>query len=130
MISQELKDKALQLRKNGKSYGFISAETGISSGMLSYWFSKKEWSKKIAIENNDKNIKNSTKRIIAMDRQRLFNLSEKYRLAREEATEQFQNWKYEPLFVGSLMLYQGEGDKSATGGSIRIGNIDYSVLKK
>ncbi|MEI6843313.1 MAG: hypothetical protein WCK48_02300 [bacterium] len=128
MVSQELKQKAIELRKLGKSYGFINRETGISSSMLSYWFSNKEWSKKIALKNNKENIKNSTKKIISMNKQRRLNLSEKYKLAEEEATVQFEKFKNDPMFIGALMLYVGEGDKSNNNNSLRIGNIDHSVL--
>lgn len=129
MISQLLKDKAFELRKFGKSYGYISKETGISGGMLSYWFSKIEWSKKIAKHNNDENLKNFKGKVLLMNIQRQLKLSEEYRLVEEESVKQFENFKNDPLFVGSLMLYLGEGDKSTKTGSVRIANTDYSVLK-
>jgi len=66
MISLELKQKAINLRKNGKSYNVITAETGISKGMLSYWFSKSNWSEITLMQNVAINREESRKRFLKM----------------------------------------------------------------
>ncbi len=129
MIPRELKEKATQLRRAGKSYDFISKETGIASGMLSYWFSKLDWSKRIAQENSLNQIKNSRGKILAMNKARSKNLDEKYDKARQDAILEFEMHKNDILFAGGLMLYSGEGSKSLNTSSIRISNTDPYVLK-
>jgi len=128
MISQELKNKAEELRKNGSSYNKISKEMGISKSMLSYWFGEKNWSKGIERKNRENSIEKSTKRIILMnDARKRKSLAKKDEIE-YEATIEFEKYKDNSLFVAGLMLYSGEGDKSTKTGKIRIGNIDEYVL--
>lgn len=129
MISPELKNKALELRKNGYSYNYISEITHISNATLSLWFSNSNWSKDVLIKNKIKNINESKQRILSMNTARRTNLSNKYKNAQDEAELDFKKHKKDPLFIGSLMLYLGEGDKSTLTGLVRMGNIDSSVLK-
>ncbi len=129
MISHELRSKAINLRKSGASYTEISNITGVAVGMLSYWFSKEKWSKDIVEQNREKSMEKSRNRMLSINMQRSKDLQEKYRLIEDTAIVQFEKFKTEPLFVGALMLYLGEGDKSSTNPSVRISNIDYSVLK-
>lgn len=129
MISHELKQKAIGLRKNGRSYNAITKETGISKGMLSYWFSKFDWSETALMQNVTRNREESRKRFLLMNKQKSFDLREKYNLVEKQATKEFELYKNNPLFVASLMLYLGEGDKSVIGHATRIGNIDSNVLK-
>lgn len=128
MIKQELKNKAIELRKSGANYNLISKETGITKGMLSYWFSKEKWSIDVLKKNKEINIKESRERILLMNKQRSIQLSEKYRLVEKEAVLEYQKFKNDPLFIAGLMLYLGEGDKSNVNSSTRISNIDYFVL--
>ncbi len=129
MISLELKQKAINLRKNGKSYNVITAETGISKGMLSYWFSKSNWSEITLMQNVAINREESRKRFLKMNKQKSLDLRKKYDLVELHAIREFEQFKNEPLFIASLMLYFGEGDKSTSTGSVRISNIDTPVLK-
>lgn len=129
MISQELKEKAIELRKLGKSYGEIEKETSVSRSMLSYWFNKPEWPKNVLIENKKRNAEESRQRIILINQRRVLLLSEKYRLVEEKATIQFEKLKNDPIFIAALMLYLGEGDKSTSNHMVRIGNIDIAVHK-
>lgn len=129
MISQELKKKAFELRRNGMSYGDIKKETGIALGMLSYWFSKLDWSKAIIENNRMTNISNSKNRILYMNEIRSAKLIEKYDLAKNEASRDYNEFKNDPLFIASLMLYAGEGDKSPKTSFIRMANIEYSILR-
>ena len=39
-MTQEIKDKAFQLRSQGFSYRDIHTTLGVSKGSLNYWFSK------------------------------------------------------------------------------------------
>src|ERR1039458_8389264 len=112
MISQELKNKATELRKNSYSYNFISRETGISKSMLSYWFSEKNWSKNIEKGNRINNAEESTRRIVLMNEARKKKYLERKSDIESEATIEFEKYKNNPLFIAGLMLYSGEGDKS------------------
>ena len=105
MIARELKQKAVDLRKNGKSYNAITKETGISKGMLSYWFSKSDWSEIALIQNVARNREESRKRFLLMNKQKSINLREKYDLIEKQAIKEFELYKNDPLFVASLMLY-------------------------
>ena len=129
MIRRELKEKAFELRKSGESYNSISTKLGIANGMLSYWFSRYEWSRKIS-ETNSKNLAvYSRQRIIELNRKRAIKLKERYNLVENEAIKEFELYKNESIFIAALMLYLGEGDKSLANQMVRIGNIDVSVLK-
>lgn len=129
MIKRELKEKAIELRKSGSSYNEITRETGISKGMLSYWFSKEKWSEDVFVKNKQINLKESRDRLLILNKIKLESLQEKYLLIKEEAAVEFENFKNDPLFVAALMLYLGEGDKSDISHNLRIANIDPSVLQ-
>ena len=127
MIPRELKEKAIKLRRNGVSYNLITKETGITKATLSYWFGNSNWSEDILLQNKVRNVEESRQRILLMNKQRTLNLEEKYNRAKLEAKEEFEKFKNDPLFVGALMLYLGEGDKN--GRTTRISNVKSEVHK-
>lgn len=129
MIKEEFKNKAYNLRKLGKSYNFISKELNIPKSTLSYWFKYLTWSRDMKNKNAKEVEKESTNRIILMNKARKEKSVEKHEKMKKEALEEFEKYKNNPLFVGGLMLYLGEGDKSMNTGQLRMGNIDPYVLK-
>ena len=129
MISRELKEKALELRKNSESYSSIKEKTGIAIGMLSYWFSRHEWSRKISEANSRYFLADSKNRIIEINKKRAITRANKYKKVENDAEVEFHNFKNETLFSGALMLYLGEGSKSLFVSTTRISNTDPAVLK-
>jgi transposase-like protein len=111
MINQELKNKAIELRKLGKSYNEISRELGLHNSALSYWFNGLLWSKEIESKNNQKYKQASRERIIAVNAERREKYDLIYVKTKTEALVEFELHKNNPLFVAALMLYLGEGSK-------------------
>jgi len=105
------KDKAMKLRRLGKSYLEIKSQLGIPKSTLSEWFADQKWSNKIASELSIKSKESSTIRIRKLNSIRGENLKKIYLEAEREAKEEFEVLKYHPLFVSALMIYWGEGDK-------------------
>ena len=129
MIKGEFKSKAYNLRKLGESYNFIRKELGIPKSTLSYWFQYLDRSRNVRDKNAKEIEKESTSRIILMNKTKKRLSLEKHEKMKKEAIEEFEKHKNNPVFIGGLMLYLGEGDKSMNTGHLRIGNIDPYVLK-
>lgn len=105
------KEEALSLRKSGASYKQIKDELGVSKSTLSEWFKDHPWSLEIGINLVKRSQVNATARIQAINKIRGIKLDTLYSEAETEAKKEFQILKYHPLFIASLMLYWGEGDK-------------------
>lgn len=105
--------KAIELRKQGKSYREIQKELRISKGTLSKWFKGEAWSVEISKTNTEK------VRSLAHDKMKRINMMRRvkfaftYGLAEEEAVREFEVYKNDPLFWAGLMIYAGEGDKKS-----------------
>jgi hypothetical protein len=123
MIDMNLKQKCHILRQQGKSYNFISHETGISKSTLSYWFSGKELSEGVKVVNQEANRQASRDRLIAYLKVRNQGLRQKEFATLLEAQKDFEKFKKQPLFMAGLMLYAGEGDK-AHRQMVRLSNAD------
>mgnify|MGYP003454868217 FL=1 len=124
------KDKGIvfQLRKQGKSYREIQKKVDISRSTLSKWFKDEEWSKHLKYSNNTNNIILTKDRLLKLNKARSTKLDALYDRAEKEATEEFEAFKNEPLFMAGLMAYAGEGDK-VTRFSIRISNCEFYIHK-
>lgn len=129
MIKEEFKRRAWELRKEGRSYNSIRKELNVSKSTLSYWFQYLDWSKEIRNKNAKETEKISTDRIILMNEARRKQSSQKHEEMKKEAAEEFEKYKNSPVFIGGLMLYLGEGNKSMNDGHIKICNTDPFVLK-
>lgn len=116
------------LRKKGYSYNKISRETGVAKGMLSYWFNRIELPEEILKINKMNNLLESRNRMFLINLERKSILKDKYDTVERDAEREFGIFKKDPVFIASLMLYLGEGDKSDKGHSVRISNTDPSVL--
>jgi hypothetical protein len=122
------KDSIFKLRKNGKSYRDIQKEFDISRSTLCGWFKNEEWSKHIRYKNDKDNTEISTTRINKMNFARGLKLEAKYRDIIEEAKNEYQIYRNDPLFSAGLMLYAGEGDHLSKG-AIKLANIDFDLHK-
>lgn len=129
MIAKELKNKAIELRKNGSSYNFIAKEIGVSKSTLSIWFADSDWNSVALTQNKTRNLVESTQRLVRINKEKTLNLADRYKKAEVDAIKEFELFKNDTLFIAGIMLYFGEGDKSKLSGLIRIGNIDAPIIK-
>ena len=103
------KIRAINLRKQGKSYNEILNEIAVSKSTLSIWLRniplRKEQQERLTVHLRQENIKRlATKRKKYNQRKRRENI--------KQATFEFKNLFKNQLFLIGLMLYWAEGDKS------------------
>ncbi len=126
--NKDLFFKAITLRKANKSYTTIHALTGLSKSTLSSWFSKKDWSKHIAIRlNNDNKVLNA-RRLLLMNTAKHQKTKVRHEGYREQAKKEYNQLRTDPLFVAGLSIYWGEGDK-ADNGRVSVINTDTAMLQ-
>ena len=105
------KEKAFELRRNGKSYKAIQMLLGMSISTLSDWFKDEEWSKEIKHRlASEASAKNSSK-LTLMQQARRKKLDTYYKEAKDEAISEYKAFSRNPLFIAGIMIYLGEGDK-------------------
>ncbi len=121
------KNKALGLRKLGKSYNEIKASLGVPKSTLSEWLKSSTWSNKVKKDLTEKAKRNHTVQLRRLGAIRNAHLAKLYRQARHEAKEEFEYFKFHPLFISGVALYWGEGAKTARG-ILRIGNTDPGMI--
>lgn len=122
------KEIAQELRREGKSYSEIRDRLKIPLSTLSEWFSGEEWSKDIRVRLTEAAKIESTIRLVELDKTRGQHLKQAYEEAREEARNDLETLKYNPLFLAGLMLYWGEGDRG-TRNQVRLANSDPELIK-
>lgn len=122
------KQKAIEMRKRGKSYREIHNALRVPMSTLSGWFGKISWSKDMAKKLAAQARIRHTVRIINLDKIRGRHLARAYEEARSDAVKDLNVLKYNPLFIAGLMLYWGEGDK-ATKSQVRLANTDPEMIK-
>jgi hypothetical protein len=122
------KEKAINMRKEGKSYREIRAALQIPTSTLSDWFSKKEWSTTVRNRLAASTLATSTVRIVELNKIRGQHLAKAYEAAREEARREFETLKYDPVFISGIMLYWGEGAKDPKQG-VKFTNSDPKMIK-
>lgn len=104
------RQKAIDLRKQGKSYKEIQEELRISKGTLSLWFKGEEWAKDISLLNKNKERIRANERMKKLNMIRRTKFAFTYAVAEEEAEKEFDLHKRDTLFWAGLMLYAGSGD--------------------
>ncbi len=120
--------KAINLRKQGKTYSQIKQRLDIPKSTLSGWLGEYTLTKK-QLTNLKKNIKKN--RFLAIEKCRI--TKRKKREARLKKTYQKEKNKLLPLsqkelFLSGLFLYWGEGVKSLKA-SLSLNNTDPRVMK-
>lgn len=110
-MNKKLHDRAIALRKSGKSYSEIKNLLNIPKSTLSDWFSREKWSESIKAEINKKSSQKSTARILLMNKQRALNKVDRDNEYLKEADAEYKNLKKDPLFIAGLSIYWGEGEK-------------------
>ena len=129
MIGQELKNKAIKLRESGESYNSIRNKLNISKGTLYSWFGDEDWSIAISVKNSNESKISSRLRIMKLNEGRRLQIDKDRNRAKEEAEEEFNEYKDNPLFIGALMIYLGEGDKAGSRSRVGVSNTDPFVIK-
>jgi hypothetical protein len=122
------REKVIQWRKAGKSYKEIESALKVPRSTLSGWFGKEDWSEEIKQKLIHTQTEVGTVRLKELNKIRGKHLAEVYENARNEAYEELDMLKYNPLFIAALMLYWGEGDKTEKG-PVRLTNTDPKLLK-
>lgn len=123
------KEKAIELRRSGKSYKAIHREIGVSTSTLSGWFKNEEWSIEIRDRLGIEQSLSFPKRLQAMmkaNKERWAKIHQNYR---NQAKEEFTTLKDNPLFIAGLMLYWGEGNKGPKGSQVKLANTDPIMIR-
>jgi transposase len=118
------REKALVLRKQGKSYSQIKKILGLSKGTLSVWLRKYPLSKQCIRELRDWNEQRIEKYRETMRKKRQTRLDRTY----DEQKKIVLPLTKREFFIAGLMLYWGEGKKSKPT-ALSISNTDPSVIK-
>ena len=121
------KEKAVELRKQGLSYRQIRARLRIPLSTLSDWFSNIDWSGDIAKRLAKEVQAIHSVRMTDLNKVRGAHLKRAYEAARQEAAEDLQVLKYNPLFIAGVMLYWGEGGKNPKDG-VKFVNTDAQMI--
>jgi hypothetical protein len=122
------KEKAFELRGQGKTYNEIRDHLAISKSTLSTWFGKNKAFPEILEINEEKSRKMNMEKVVIMNKARALSLSNLYEKARFEAVNEFNTFKKDPLFLIALSLYWGEGNKRSRH-QIKITNTDPEVVR-
>jgi len=122
------RQKAINLRKQGKTYGQIKQELGIPKSTLSDWLSKYPLSKEqlALLGNNRANSRQVgiEKTSIAKQKKRQSRIKSTY----ENQKKYWVSLSQKELEIAGLFLYWGEGSKRLNG-PVFINNTDPNVLK-
>jgi hypothetical protein len=123
------REKAIELRRQGKSYKAISRDLGIPTATLCGWFKDLDWS--IEIRNRlgataSFSYPEKLASMVAATKKKFALLHEEYR---QEAIREFELKKSNPLFIAGVMLYWGEGDKKIENSCIRLSNSDLGMIR-
>lgn len=109
------REKARELRKQGKSMNQIIEETDFSKASVSFWTRDIVLTKaqKNKISKRGRSLESIEKRRLS----RLFNINKKRRSVINLAKEDFNSLSLRDLKIAGTMIYWGEGVKLATGQS-------------
>lgn len=122
------KEEAFRLRREGNSYTQIRGKLRIPLATLSDWFRDVDWSGEVKRRLQEESKKTSAIRIRELDRVRGEHLEKVYEEAREEARQELETLKYNPLFISGIMLYWGEGTKTIRN-QVRFANSDPEMIR-
>lgn len=124
MSKIKLREKALALRNEGKSYSQIKSALGVSKSTLSLWLRKYPLSQKQMRLLRDFNEIRIEKFRRTMERKREDRLNQIYNKAKIEILP----FSDRELLIAGLSLYWGEGSKTIKG-SLSVSNSDPRLVK-
>ena len=121
------REKAIRLRKLGKSYSEIQKQVKVSKGTLSKWFAYLSLSKKEErfLVERSKILQDNGRLKVAL-RNREVNEARRERV-RNRARIDFYKFRDDPFFVLGVALYWAEGAKS--GGYFNFINSDLAMMR-
>lgn len=122
------KEKAIELRREGKSYKEIHIALGVPMATLSAWFGGMEWSKNLHQNLIRDGQKSRVARLHELNSVRGERLKKSYQKAREEAHKELSGLRHDPLFVAGMMLYWADGDRTSKG-QVRLSTSDMDKAK-
>lgn len=123
------KEKATEMRRNGRSYKEIHQNLGIPMATLSDWFKDLDWSndlKRRLFQAKTWVNLNKVALMVAATKKKFALLHEQYQ---KEAIVEFTSLKNNSLFIAGLMLYWGEGDKNLSNSTIKLANSDMEMIR-
>jgi len=120
------RQKAIELRKQGKSMNYISTFLKVSKSSISLWVRDVVLTdlQKSKISQNGRNVESIEKR----RKNRLFNEEQKRNRITNEAKEDFKSISLRELKLIGIILYLGEGGKTRRN-IVRISNSDPDIIK-
>jgi hypothetical protein len=124
MAKRKEKEKAIQLRKLGKSYREIRALLPVSKASLSLWLRDYPLSAKKMRELRDFNAKRIEHYQETRRRQRDIKLAEIYKTEKARILPLSRN----ELLIAGLFLYWGEGSKSTLSNYVAFSNTDPAMI--
>ncbi|MEK9151215.1 MAG: helix-turn-helix domain-containing protein [Patescibacteria group bacterium] len=127
-MKKELKLKAIELRKEKKSYREIAELLHVSKSTVSYWLCDIDWSREIQEQLTERTRLLSQKRLVHLNELKRVKWQKVYLRAEAEAIFEFEKFKQNPLFVAGICLYWGEGDRNFLNGKVRLSNVDERLL--
>src|SRR3989344_34778 len=123
------REKATELRKEGRSYKEISRILNIPTATLCGWFKDLGWSIEIRNRLGAKasfSYPEKLELMVAATKKKFALLHEEYR---QEAIREFKLKKNDPLFIAGVMLYWGEGDKNVNNSLVRLTNLGLGMIR-
>lgn len=124
-----LKEKAIELRRSGKSYKIIHREIGIPLSTLSDWFKNEEWSQEIKARLSAQVSWANSKSMELLAKANREKWKTKHEEYRSLAVKEFQKYKNNPLFLAGVMLYWGEGEKQPKSSVVRLCNSEPEMIR-
>lgn len=118
------RQKAIQLRIEGKSYSQIKAELGVSKSTLSCWLKDFPLTAEKIRELRDKNPRRIEKYIATRARKKRERLDKIYEIERKK----FRPLTKKALFMAGLFLYWGEGTKTMDA-RLSVSNTNPAIIK-
>lgn len=123
MARIKLHEKAIILRKQGKSYGEIKKELNVSKSTLSDWLKNYPLTNEQLLRLKNLIYLRVEKCRITRENKR----NERYEQIQKEELDKWTPLSKKELYLAGLFLYWGEGNKSLKG-SISLNNTDPSVV--
>ena len=117
IIMRTEKQKAIELRKKGKSYSQIAKELCLSKSTLSYWLNGIKLSKNAQNILAERSYRKSTEALIKRNKNQTALAAERANEIRNLAKKEFRKLVKKPLFLAGISLYWAEGYKKGAEGS-------------